>query len=160
VVSAARSRAAALAAALAAACIFMMFGSVASALSPEQAAALASFQALLDGLGKRDKAAMMLEVLPGASGTFLRDGSPKQMTIEALADSISKPSSDTYEERIRAPLVRVDRDIAVIWAQFQFLLNGKIDHCGTDIATLVLIDGRWLITSIEDNHRQTCGNKK
>ena len=138
----------------------MSLGSVANALSSEQAAALASFQALLDGLGQRDKAAMMGQVLPGASATFVRDGKPKQMTIEALADIIAKPGAETYEERIRDPLVRVDRDIAVIFAPFQFLLNGKIDHCGTDIATLVLTDGRWLISSLEDNHRQACGDKK
>lgn len=144
----------------AAACIFLMLGSVANALNAEQSAALASVQAMLDGLGKRDKAAMLAYVLPGAGGTFVRDGKPKQMTIEALADIIAKPSADTYEERIRDPLVRVDRDIAVIWAPFQFLLNGKIDHCGTDIATLVLSDGRWLITSLEDNHLKACGAKK
>jgi hypothetical protein len=140
--------------------VFMLLGPLAHAMSSEQAAALASFQGLLDGLGKRDKAAMMAQVLPGASGTFVRDGKPKQMTIEALADNIAKPGSDTYEERIRDPLVRVDGDIAIVWARFQFLLNGKIDHCGTDIATLVLSEGRWLITSIEDNHRQICGAKK
>jgi hypothetical protein len=144
----------------AAAGMFMLLGSVANALNAEQSAALASFQAMLDGLGKRDKAAMMAQVLPGAGGTFVRDGKLKQMTIEALADIIAKPSADTYEERIRDPLVRVDGDIAVIWAPFQFLLNGKIDHCGTDVATLVLSDGRWLISSLEDNHRQACGEKK
>jgi hypothetical protein len=138
----------------------MLCGSLAHALNADQAAALASFQALLDGLGKRDKAAMLAQVLPGASGTFVRDGRPKQMTIEALTDIIAKPSPDTFEERIRNPLVRVDHDIAVIWAPFQFIRNGKIDHCGTDIATLVLSEGRWLITSIEDNHREACGRKK
>ena len=146
--------------AMAAGCLLMLLATVANALNAEQAAALASFQAMLDGLGKRDKAAMMAQVLPAASGTFVRDGKPKQMTLEALADNIAKPSADSYEERIRDPLVRVDRDIAVVWAPFQFLLNGKIDHCGTDIATLVLTEGRWLITSIEDNHRQACGHKK
>jgi Putative lumazine-binding len=148
------------AAAVIAACGCMMLGSIANASSADQSAALASFQAFLDGLGRRDKAAMMSPVLPGASGTFVRDGKPKQMSIEALAENIAKPGSDTYEERIRDPLVRVDGDIAVIWAPFQFLLNGKIDHCGTDIATLVLVDGHWLITSIADNHRVACGPKK
>jgi hypothetical protein len=141
-------------------CLLMLCGTLANALNAEQSAALASFQAMLNGLGHRDKLQMMAQVLPGAAGTFVRDGKPKQMTLEALADNIAKPSGDTYEERIRDPLVRVDRDIAIIWAPFQFLLNGKIDHCGTDIATLVLTEGRWLITSIEDNHRKDCGEKK
>jgi len=126
------------------------------AADAQQKAALASFHSLLDGLGKRDKAAMLATVLPGASGTFIREGKARQMTIEALADAIAKPGPDTYEERISHPLVRVDRDLAVVWAPFQFFLNGKLDHCGTDIATLVLLDGRWLITSIEDNQRKPC----
>jgi hypothetical protein len=52
--------------------------------------------------------------------------------------------------------VRVDHDLAVVWAPFQFFLNGKLDHCGTDIATLVLLEGRWLITTVEDNQRKPC----
>jgi hypothetical protein len=126
------------------------------AATAQEKAALASFQSMLDGLGKRDKAAMLATVLPGASGTFIRDGKARQMSVEALADAIAKPSPDTYEERISNPLVRVDHDLAVVWAPFQFFLNGKLDHCGTDIATLVLLEGRWLITTVEDNQRKPC----
>lgn len=134
----------------------MSLSSPLRAADAPQKAALASFQSLLDGLGKRDKAAMLATVLPGASGTFIREGKARQMTVEALADAIAKPGPDSYEERISNPVVRVDRDLAVVWAPFQFFLNGKLDHCGTDIATLVLIDGRWLITSLEDNQRKPC----
>ena len=28
--------------------------------------------------------------------------------------------------------------------------NGKIDHCGTDSASLVRVDGRWLIASLSE----------
>jgi hypothetical protein len=140
----------------AAAAAVMSWTSPLRAATAEEKAALASFQSLLDGLGKRDKAAMLATVLPGAGGTFIRRGEARQMTIEALADAIAKPGSDTYEERISHPLVRVDHDLAVLWAPFQFFLNGKLDHCGTDIATLVLLQGRWLITSIEDNERKPC----
>jgi len=122
----------------------------------QEKAALASFQSLLYGLGRRDKAAMLATVLPGADGTFIRDGKARQMSIVALADAIAKPTPDTYEERISKPLVRVDHDLAIVWAPFQFFLNGKLDHCGTDIATLLLIDGKWLISTIEDNERKNC----
>ena len=135
---------------------FFSLTSALRASGAQEKAALASFQSMLDGLGKRDKAAMMATVLPGANGTFIRDGKARQMSVEALADAIAKPGPGTYEERIHDPLVRVDRDLAVVWAPFRFFLNGKLDHCGTDIATLVLIDGRWLITTVEDNERKQC----
>jgi len=37
------------------------------------------------------------------------------------------------------------------------VINGKIDHCGTDSASLVKVDGRWLIASLSDTSRTDCG---
>jgi len=130
------------------------------AASAEEKAVLASFQAMLDGLGKRDKAAMMAQLLPGGSATLMRKGKPVQMTFEALTDRLSQPGPETHEERIHDALVRIDGDVAIIWAPFEFLLDGKIDHCGRDIANLVKVDGRWLIAAIVDNGRADCGRRK
>jgi hypothetical protein len=118
------------------------------------------FQARLDGLGKRDKAAMLAQLLPGGSATLMRNGKPVQMTFEALTDRLSQPGSETHEERIREPLIRVDGNVAIIWAPFEFLLNGKVDHCGRDIVTLVRVDERWLIATIGDNSRTDCGRSR
>jgi hypothetical protein len=35
-------------------------------------------------------------------------------------------------------------------------VDGKIDHCGRDIANLIHVDGRWIIAAIEDNGRKDC----
>ncbi|HSZ07485.1 MAG TPA: nuclear transport factor 2 family protein [Steroidobacteraceae bacterium] len=126
-------------------------------LSADQKAALACFQAFLDGLGKRDKAAMTAQLLPGGSVVLMRKGKPVQMTLEALADRLSQPGAESHEERIRDAVVHVDGDVGIIWAPFEFLLDGKIDHCGRDIANVVRIDGRWVIAAIEDNSRTECG---
>jgi hypothetical protein len=126
--------------------------------SIEEKAALASFQAMLDGLGKRDKAAMMAQMLPGGSAVLMRKGKPAQMTFEVLTDRLSQPGPATHEERIHDAVVHVDGDVAAVWAPFEFLVDGKIDHCGRDIANLVRIDGRWVIASIEDNGRPDCGD--
>lgn len=121
--------------------------------------ALASFQAMLDGLGKRDKAAMMAQFLPGGTATLMRKGKPVQMTLESLADKISKSGTEPIEERIHGALVRVDGNVAIVWAPFEFLANGKVEHCGRDIANLVQVDGRWLIAAIVDNSRDQCGKR-
>ncbi len=126
----------------------------------EEKAALASFQAMLDGLGRRDKAAMMAQLLPGGTATLMRKGKPLQMTFEALTDRLSQPGPETHEERIHDALVRVDGDVAVVWAPFDFLVDGKVDHCGRDIVNLVRVDGRWLIAAIADNGRTDCGRGK
>jgi hypothetical protein len=125
--------------------------------STEETAVLASFQALLDGLGKRDKTAMMAQLLPGGSVVLMRNGKPAQMTLEMLADRLSQPGAESREERIHNAVVHVDGDVATVWAPFEFLVDGKIDHCGRDIANLIRVEGRWIIAAIEDNGRKDCG---
>jgi Domain of unknown function (DUF4440) len=132
----------------------------ANAATGEQKAVLASFQAMLDGIAKRDKQAMMKQLLPGGSATLMRNGKPVQMSFDALTDRLSEPGSDTREERIHDALVRIDGDVAIIWAPFEFLMDGKVDHCGRDVATMIRVDGRWLIASIGDNSRKDCGPRK
>jgi hypothetical protein len=124
--------------------------------SLEEKAVLASFQAMLDGLGKRDKAAMMAQMLPGGSAILMRNGKPAQMTFEMLTDRLSQPGTDTHEERIHNAVVHVDGDVATVWAPFEFLVNGKTDHCGRDLANLIRVDGRWIIAAIADNGRTDC----
>jgi hypothetical protein len=128
--------------------------------SSAEKAALASFQAMLDGLGRRDKAAMMAQLLPGGSATLMRKGKAVQMSFEALTDRLSQPGPESHQERIHDALVRVEDDVAIIWAPFEFLIDGKVDHCGRDIATLVLVEGRWLVAYIEDTGHNDCARKK
>jgi hypothetical protein len=138
-------------------CAHMPGLSDSAAMGADQNAALAGFQAMLDGLGKRDKAAMLAQLLPGGSAVLMRNGKPAQMTFEVLADRLSQPGKETHEERIHDATVLVDGDVATIWAPFEFLVDGKIDHCGRDIANMVRVDDRWLIAAIEDNGRKECG---
>ncbi len=126
--------------------------------STDEKAVLASFQAMLDGLGRRDKAAMMAQLLPGGSAVLMRKGKPAQMTFEMLTDRLAQPGPGTHEERIHDAVVHVDGDVATLWAPFEFLVDGKVDHCGRDIANLVRIEGRWIIAAIEDNGRSDCGD--
>ena len=91
---------------------------------------------------------------------LMRDGNPSQMTFEAFAEHLSRPSKTRIEERIHDPLVRVDNDLAVVWAPFDFLVDGKVDHCGTDLFNLVRVDGKWMIAGMADTGRKDCSPKK
>lgn len=145
--------------ALGATAALLLCATSAVAVSAESHAVIASFQAMLDGLAKRDKKAMMKQLLPGGSATLMRDGKPVQLSFEALTDRLSQPGTAAHEERIHDALVRVDDDVAIIWTPFEFLLDGKVDHCGRDIVSLVRVEGRWLIAAIGDNSRTECGRK-
>jgi len=81
---------------------------------------------------------------------LMRNGKPTQMTFDGFAERVGKPSKAQIEERIHNPLVRIENDLAVVWAPFHFFIDGKVDHCGTDLFNLVRVDGRWMIASVAD----------
>lgn len=130
------------------------------AATPEEKAVLAPFQTLLDGIGKRDHDMMRSALLPGGMITLTRADKTTQLHFDAFIERIPVTGTQKLEERIRDPLVKIDDDIAMIWAPYEFLIDGKVDHCGTDIAHLVKRDGKWLIAGIADNGRKECGQAK
>jgi hypothetical protein len=101
--------------------------------SAEQQAVLAPITQLFDGMAKRDAAAIKKPLLSGGTMVLMRGGKPTQMTFEDFADRLGKPGTTQIRERIHDPLVRIDHDLAVVWAPFEFLVDGKVDHCGTDL---------------------------
>jgi Putative lumazine-binding len=125
------------------------------ATTPEEKMVLAPVNAMFDGMAKRDPAAIQAPTLAGGSLVIVRDGKTIQLTFAAFADRIGSGTT-RIEERIHDPLVRIDRDLAVVWAPFDFLVEGKEDHCGTDLFNLVNIDGKWVIAGIAANDRKDC----
>jgi hypothetical protein len=122
-------------------------------------AVLAPINAMFDAMAKRDAAALKKPLLAGGTMVLMRDGKPTQMTFDAFADLVGKPGKAQIEERIHDPLVRIDNDLAVVWAPFEFLVDGKVDHCGTDLFNLVRANGQWLVASIADTGRKDCSAK-
>lgn len=146
---------------------FVFFGRVlltsiaihAFAQSAEEEAVLAPIHAMFDGMSKRDAAAIKAPTLPGGMMVLMRDGKPAQMAFDVFAERVGKPGTTQIEERIHNPLVRIDNDLAVVWAPFDFLVDGNVDHCGTDLFDLVRVNGRWLIASVADTGTKTCSAK-
>ena len=134
-------------------------GTRALAQSAEEQAVLAPIHAMFDGMANRDAAAIKAPTLPGGALVLMRDGKPTQMTFEAFAERVGKPGKTQIEERIHDPLVRIDNDLAVVWAPFSFLVDGKVDHCGTDLFNMVHVDGRWIIASVADTGTRNCSDK-
>ena len=127
------------------------------AASPEEQAVLATVQRVFDALAKHDKDLMRQQLLPGGMATLIRNGQPVQLHFDAFIDRLG--GTARVEERIHDPLVRIDNDIAIVWAPYEFLSEGKPDHCGTDVFTLFRRDSRWLVSAIADNSRSDCQAK-
>ena len=128
-----------------------------AAPSAEEQAVLAPLQAFLGGIATGDKAAMLGQTLPDAMITRVGDGKITQKPLRALVEGVPPAGKRKLEERIHDPLIRIDEDLAIIWAPYEFLVDGKVDHCGTDVVEVVRRDGRWLIAGLADTSRKTCG---
>jgi hypothetical protein len=123
---------------------------------PDDHAVLVPINLFFDGLGKRDASAIEASAIPGATFVSMQYGNLKQMTFEQLAQRVGTGTTD-IDERIHDPLLRIDNDLAVVWAPFEFRIDGKLDHCGTDLFNLVHNDGKWLIGSLAATLRRDCG---
>jgi hypothetical protein len=88
---------------------------------------------------------------------------PEGMTYRARAtdggtwDVVARPNSywvdparvdgHTHRERYWSPTVLVHGAIAVVWAPYEFWIDGKTSHCGIDAFDFVKIDGVWRVSN-------------
>lgn len=115
----------------------------------EQSAVLAVVQQFFDALQAKDGAALRATCQPGAQITAGRPGTDGAYTVRSRtveADAIRfAESKDTYLERMWSPTVLLSGRIAVVWTRYDFHLNGKLSHNGTDCFTLLKTDSGWKI---------------
>jgi hypothetical protein len=126
------------------------------ALSPcyaasENAQVLEPIHHFFDAFGKQDKNGMLAVVAPNVEITSVQQGAVRRVSMDHLAEVIAKHRGGPIAEHIYDPIVHVDHDLALVWAPYQFTLNGHVDHCGTDVFTLAKLDGRWTIIGVADN---------
>ncbi|HEX4223082.1 MAG TPA: hypothetical protein VHZ97_12005 [Pseudonocardiaceae bacterium] len=125
---------------------------MADTATEEREAVLKTVQALLDTIPPRDGAALRELLVPGGSAVRSRDD---QIICTPLVDFPNQlpGGTEVLAELFYNPVVLVDDDIAVVWARYDFLVDGKVHHWGTNILSLLKRDGRWRISAIADNGR-------
>ena len=60
----------------------------------------------------------------------------------------------TLEERLLSFQINIDEALAVAWTPYEFYINGKLSHFGTNVFTLVKTDSTWKIVSIIDTRKK------
>ncbi|KAJ3711870.1 hypothetical protein DFJ43DRAFT_82744 [Lentinula guzmanii] len=123
-----------------------------SVFSKDERAVLQVAENFLDGIGARDKTLMTEQVLPSGGAVLMRNGAPIFTNLTGVIDRIPFDSPNKIEERISGqPIVRIDTNIAMLWTPYEFLINDKVDHIGTDIWSFAKLDGKWLVSGVADN---------
>ena len=56
-----------------------------------------------------------------------------------------------FLERIWEPTVEVSGRIAMVWAPYDFHVDGALSHCGIDVLAFLKLEGGWKVTSITYN---------
>jgi len=115
---------------------------------------------LFDGMRTRDTAAMRTLFHEPVA---MRSVSYRQGKATVEADGVedwftgvaSAPAGVLLDERIGAPDIRVDGNLAAVWAYYEFYAGDKFSHCGVDSFQLGRTDTGWKILLLADSRRRT-----
>ncbi|WP_174297857.1 DUF4440 domain-containing protein [Sphingomonas bacterium] len=118
---------------------------------------LAAAQRLLAAIATRDGAAVLAAVHPDGSATSVSDRGVDRRDWTAFAARF-RPGPERYEERLTDPAVDVEGAVASVWSPYQFRIDGRLDHCGTDHFDLVREGGGWRVLNVTWTTR-TCGDR-
>lgn len=132
----------------------------AHAQDAERAAVLATVQKVFTAMRTRDTALLSqaFDTSARLAGVSTRGGSA---TVRLTAPSAfgsaiaSAPAGDVWNERIWDPEVRIDGDVAQVWAYYTFHRNNTFSHCGVDAFMLLKVGNEWKITHLADSRRTT-----
>jgi ketosteroid isomerase-like protein len=74
--------------------------------------------------------------------------------IDEFAKFISNLKKDAADEQIVLESIKMDGQLAMVWAPYKFYFEGKFSHCGVDSFQLVFINGQWKIQYLIDTRRK------
>jgi len=136
---------------------FAVSATGAGAQDPESVKVMAVVQKVFDAMRTRDTS--LLSVAFDTSARLVgvgRDGALSLTTPSRFGAAIARaPAGDVWNERIFDPEVRIDGDVAQVWAYFTFHRNKEFSHCGVDAFMLRKLGAQWKITQLSDSRRTT-----
>lgn len=125
-------------------------GATLRAQSPEEEV-LAVIDALLTSMREADSATAAALFHPEARLLTLDSRQPRHevraIAATAFIEAIGA-SGGAWEERIWDPEIWFDGDLAVVWAKYDFHVDGRFSHCGVDAFHLADTPQGWKIISI------------
>ena len=121
------------------------------------AAVMAPIQSLFAALAAGDPAGVLRVAYPDgrvtANGVLPSRSGLRQESFANFAARM-KPGAG-FDESISDPIIKVDGDVAMVWAPFVVRRGGKIGNCGVDHFDLVREHGNWKIMNITFSSRVT-----
>jgi hypothetical protein len=127
----------------------MLFVAVSFAQASDEKDAVAAAQKVFDGMAAKDAAALRAMMLPEARLYAVRDDrAPTATTGDAFAGGIATASGALLERFTETPKVMIRGRMAQVWGEYEFLRDGKFNHCGVDTFTLFKTAEGWKVAAI------------
>ncbi|GGD44784.1 hypothetical protein GRI62_10395 [Erythrobacter arachoides] len=121
----------------------------------DRAAVMAVVDGFTDGLAAKDAEAMTALMTEDAYLAFVQelDGEDRvqSMPLATAAQGLANVPMDIAEPLGEATVL-IDGPVAMVWAPYDFLVEGARSHCGIDVFTLIRADGAWKIATITYSH--------
>jgi hypothetical protein len=123
----------------------------ASTPSSEEASVLATMDRYMKAISAKDLKAMAAMQTP--EGMTYRARATEGGALDVVARSNAywvDPSNNdarANRERYWSPTVLIRGGIAVVWAPYEFWIDGKTSHCGIDVFDFVKIGGEWRVAN-------------
>lgn len=104
----------------------------------------------LQAVGSGDVEFLERHLYPEARFVHIEEGaegpSISWNSASLLMDAVPRWRSKV-RERIWDPAVLIDGRIGLVWARYDYHLEGRFSHCGTDLFTFMKTADGWLMTS-------------
>ena len=130
---------------------------VAVAQAGDRESILATVQKVFDAMRTRDTALLSQAFDSTARLVGVSNRGTPSVNLTAPSQfgaAIARaPAGDVWNERIYDPEVRIDGNVAQVWAYYTFHRNAAFSHCGVDAFMLVKVGSTWKITQLADSRR-------
>jgi hypothetical protein len=138
--------------------LLALFAAPLQAQDAERTAVMATVQKVFDAMRTRDTALLRqaFDTSARLAGVSTRGPAPavRLTTPTAFGAAVAgAPAGDVWNERIWDPEVKIDGDVAQVWAYYTFHRNKAFSHCGVDAFMLLKVGSEWKITQLADSRR-------
>lgn len=125
--------------------------------SAEERAVLAVIDTTFQAMAAKDSARFVAMADSGARLVLTRQQNgvtvARVIPVDVFAGSIAR-ATNALEERVFNPEVRIEDGLATVWVDYDFYVDGRLDHCGKDAFQLVRRQQGWRIVNIADTQRR------
>jgi hypothetical protein len=74
--------------------------------------------------------------------------------MERFMDAVGGAEPGAFDERIGAPDMRIDDNLATVVTPYAFYHNGNLSHCGVNVFQIARVGDEWKIVGLADTRRR------